>query len=71
MRVVEMDGPRPEGGGRVEDKSASVFRDYLGLTDTRHVPSQGDTGRLKGKLLLLKLVEYLASVSIGTLNSDF
>ena len=47
MCVVEMDGPRPEGGGRVEDKSAPVFRDYIGLTDTRHAPSQGHTGGLE------------------------
>ena len=70
MRVVEMDGPGPEGGGGVENKSALVFGDYFSLTDTRHVPTQGDTGGLKGKLLFLKLVEYLASIGIGSLNSD-
>ena len=44
MCMVEMDGPRPEGGGGVKDKSASVLGDNFGLPDAGYAPTQGDAG---------------------------
>ena len=47
MCMVKLNGPRPEGGGGIQDEGTPVLGDYVRLPDTHDTPAQGHAGSLE------------------------